>query len=628
MIPFDFDDQDKPAPSPTGDAAAGQGAGRAFGRRARDEDADVISRDLDDAEDEDQTDDDEDDWDDEDDPDDDESDDRAGPVGVATATGARLDDDPAGAGSASTGQIRQYLVELSKDELVAFVERLAAQDAAVQRAVAEQVANARGPTAELLRGARATIDDISAGAIYEGDEPSGGEIGRLRDRFEALIARGRADDVLLLCQRLVRHANRAVEAMEEADEGFFEAIRHVLDVVPEALVRSPKSPVEQILWLFEFGGSAEYDLTPDMADFWDLERPVEVWNELAARVEERLAASGPVSPSSAYGVHSERDSWTSLLADALQNAGRGAEIVPLYEREAELTGSYQRLVTYLLEVGNLERAEHWIRRGIAAMPGQYPGIVSQLRRGLHTIRERQGDLAGIAALDAYEFFERPGPGAFQSLLNSAEVAGCREPVRLHALRFLETLTLPWSREDAQQSAAASSGATGDGSGGGAADGAVDLPPWPLPPTGLPDPAPPRYEQPPLARVLLDIALAEERLGDVLAWYDRLRTPRPGAPYHSLGYGAPDATVARAVERSHPERAIAIWEELAERAIARTNTEAYLEAARYLDSAGRIEERRGNLAAWRQRVLTLRERERRKWRLRETLDDLLKRFPPA
>jgi uncharacterized Zn finger protein len=153
---------------------------------------------------------------------------------------------------------------------------------------------------------------------------------------------------------------------------------------------------------------------------------------------------------------------------------------------------------------------------------------------------------------------------------------------------------------------------------------TDLPPWPLPSTGLPDPARPQYEQPPLARVLLDVALAEGRLDDVLVWFDRLRE-RGAAGYF---YSDPSVSVARAVERSHPERAIAIWNELAARAIGRTNTEAYLEAARYLEHAGRIEERRGNLAAWRTRVLELQARERRKWRLRQTLDDLLKRFPPA
>jgi uncharacterized Zn finger protein len=538
------------------------------------------------------------------------------------------DDDAVGGGSIGVQQARQFLQDLSKDELIAFVERLAAQDPGVQQALLDHVANARGPTADLLRGARITVDNVSAEAIYEGAEPSTGELERLRARFDALLARGRADDVLMLSQRLLRHANHAVEAMEEADDGFFAAIHHVLEVVPEALARSSKGPVDQLLWLYEFELSEDYDLLPSMADFWDQDRPAEVWSELATRIEQRIAASEPVSssPHAAPGLHRQRDAWSSLLADALENAGRGDEIVQLYEREAEATGSYQRLVTYLLGLGDLERAEHWIRRGIAATPENLYGVTGQLRQSLRTVRERQSDLAGIAALDAYEFCSQPGIQKFQTLLASAGTAGQHDLIRLHALQFLETLILPWKRpsaEDGTPTPSDSSAPEANGTGVSSELAAVNLPPWPLPPTGLPDPVPYGREQPPLARVLLDIALAEHRLDDVLFWFDRLRERRSAGYFFS----DPSAAVARAVERSHPDRAIAIWNELALRAIAQTNTSAYVEAARYLEHAGRIEERRGNLASWRTYVEELKARERRKWRLRETLDGLLKRFPP-
>ena len=554
------------------------------------------------------------------------SSDASGLIGVDDADDAH--DDTVGAGSIGVQQARQFLQDLSKDELIAFVERLAAQDPGVQQALLDHVANARGPTADLLRGARSTIDDISADSIYDGDEPGEGELARLRDRFDALLARGRADDVLMLSQRLFRHANRAVEAMEEADEGFFAAIHHVLEIVPEALKRSSKDPVDQLLWLYELELSEDYDLLPSMGAFWDQDRPAEVWSELASRIEQRIAASEPVSssPHAAPGLHRQRDAWSSLLADALENAGRGDEIVRLYEREAEATGSYQRLVTYLLEVGDLDRAEHWIRRGIAATPENLYSVTGQLRQSLRAVRERQGDLAGIAALDAYEFCSQPGIQKFQTLLASAEAAGTHDLARYHALQFLETLIVPWKRQghdDAASTAPALGALTLDGSEATPEVAAIDLPPWPLPLTDLPDPVPYGREQPPLARVLLDIALAEQRLDDVLFWFDRLRERRSAGFY----FGDPSAAVARAVERSHPDRAIAIWNELALRAIAQTNTSAYVEAARYLEHVGRIEERRGNLASWRTYVEELKARERRKWRLRETLDDLLKRFPP-
>jgi uncharacterized Zn finger protein len=527
-------------------------------------------------------------------------------AGVPVAPGSETAYGAAGSQSNALEIVRQYLQELSREELIALVERMAMQDAAVQQALVEEVENARGPTADLLRGARATIDSISAEAIYEDEEPGTGELARLRDRLETLIERGRADDVLVLCQRLLSRANRAVEAMEEADDGFFMAIHRVLEVIPEALARSSKPPVEQILWLHELELAQDYELLPSMAGFWTEDRPVEAWNELAARIEQRLYPEGADHPQPAGSLPRDRrrDSWASLLADALDNAGRHDEVAPLFEREAEITGNYERLVRYLLETGDLERAERWARRGISVVAVPWPGIASQLRQALQTIRERQGDLGGIAAYRAYDFFYRPGLTTYQELLASAEAAGVRDLVRRHALHFLETLILPWNFSQT--------------------DSMADLPPWPLPSTGLPDPAPYGREQPPLARVLLEVALAEGRLDDVLAWFDRIRQRRQ----YSLLYGDLSGSVARAVERSHPERAIAIWDELAAGAIARTSTDAYLEAARYLERSGRIEERRGNLAAWRARVRDLQARERRKWRLRQILDDLLKRFEPS
>ena len=510
MIPFDFDDQDQPASDAAGEAEGRTSSGPWSSPTAREGARRIGSRGLDDEDEDDDAWAEDSGWDE----------DADVPDAWPAVAGAPLVQV---AGSDVSRQVHQYLVGLSKDEIVAVVERMAAQDTAVRQALVDLVATARGPTADLLRRARITIDNVSADAIYEGNEPSSGELGRLRDRLSTLVARGRADDVLMLCQRLLRRANRAVEAMEEADDGFSGAIEHVLGVIPDALARSSMGPVEQMLWLHELQLTEAYDFLPEMDDFWGLERPVEVWNDLAARIEHQLAASTP-DPSiaaSAPGFH-PRDAWTTLLADALRHAGRDAEILGLYEREAEATGSYERLVRYLLGVDDLERAEHWIRQGIAATSGQWYGVAPQLRQMLRTVRERQGDLAGIAALVAYEFFHQPGLGTLRALLASAEAAGHGEAVRIHALRYLETLILPWNRPAAEGTEPASSGAADREAGAAAEETGVNVPPWPLPPTGLPDPAPLYREQPPLARVLLDVALAEKRLDDVLVWYDRLR----------------------------------------------------------------------------------------------------------
>ena len=536
---------------------------------------------------------------------------------IPAGSGDEPPDEPTapgpGTGPGMSQTVRQYLQDLSREELVALLERLAAQHTGVRRALAVQVERAHGPDAELLRYARATIDEISAESIYEGSAPGEDDLAVLGDHLQTLVKRGRADDVLVLCQRLLGRANRAVEAMDEADEDFFTNIQRILEVVPTALAGSTKPPVEQLLWLHELECSSDYDMLPDLGDFWAEERPAAVWSELADRIGQRLYPRGPdqAQPAGSLARDLGRDAWASLLVEALERAGRQDEVVPLLEREAEITASYQRLVTYVLDRGDLERAERWARRGIEAVGGQWPGIAGQLRDTLRTIRERRGDLSGAAALRAHAFLEQPSLSTFRELLAAAEVAGHGETVRRHALRFLETLRLPWSASDVPTEEPPA----------GPPD---ELPPWPLPPTGLAAPGRPQNEQPPLARVLLDIAMAEGRLADVLAWYDVLRESRRSGSF----YGDVRPSVARAVETSHPDRAVAIWEELAAEAVARTNTNAYEDAARYLECSAQIEARRDNLVAWHGRVLDLRERERRKWRLRETLDGLLKRYPSS
>ena len=53
------------------------------------------------------------------------------------------------------------------------------------------------------------------------------------------------------------------------------------------------------------------------------------------------------------------------------------------------------------------RAEAWIRKGIAAVGENWPGIESALRKRLGEIKIKQGDWAFAASLIAEDFFDRP-----------------------------------------------------------------------------------------------------------------------------------------------------------------------------------------------------------------------------
>ena len=168
-------------------------------------------------------------------------------------------------------------------------------------------------------------------------------------------------------------------------------------------------------------------------------------------------------------------------------------------------------------------------------------------------------------------------------------------VRAAALYYLESGQLP-------QRVARSAGET-------------NIPAWPLPETGI-APIEQRYLlQFPQLGILIELAISEGQPAEVLRWYDR-RSP---ARYARINADA----VADAVAGSYPERAAAIWQELAEARIAQTKPAAYEEAAVYLRKLRRVWTEHGKAAEWRSYVEGLRAANKRKRRLIETLDALLR-----
>jgi uncharacterized Zn finger protein len=168
-------------------------------------------------------------------------------------------------------------------------------------------------------------------------------------------------------------------------------------------------------------------------------------------------------------------------------------------------------------------------------------------------------------------------------------------VRAAALCYLESGQLP-------QRAARSVGGT-------------NIPAWPLPETGI-HLTEQRYQlQFPQLGILIELAISEGQPAEVLRWYDR----RSSARYAQINADA----VADAVARSYPERAVAIWQELAEACIAQTSPAAYNEAAVFLRKLRRVWMEHEKGAEWRAYVESLRAANKRKRRLMDTLDALLR-----
>ena len=95
---------------------------------------------------------------------------------------------------------------------------------------------------------------------------------------------------------------------------------------------------------------------------------------------------------------------------------------------------------------------------------------------------------------------------------------------------------------------------------------------------------------------------------------------PSVPgFQALSKAAREARLGEAVKSAHPDRAIAIWKEAAEEAIARANVRGYEAAEPYLRKMKDAFTQAGRGQEWEEYLASLRERNRRRPRCLEVLD---------
>jgi uncharacterized Zn finger protein len=80
-------------------------------------------------------------------------------------------------------------------------------------------------------------------------------------------------------------------------------------------------------------------------------------------------------------------------------------------------------------------------------------------------------------------------------------------------------------------------------------------------------------------------------------------------------------VARGVATTHPDEAVTIWKRLAEREIDKANRGGYEASLRHLRPIQRLLTKLGRQAEWDEYLAALREQNRRRRALLETLDTL-------
>jgi uncharacterized Zn finger protein len=547
----------------------------------------------------------EEDWDDDDDQEDDEEAEpaREPPKGRRSSrrTTAEWDD-----------KIQRLIRGKSHEELAEEVLSLIGRYPELREEYRERIALSEGDVDKLIIQARRELRDRTAEIGWqnhwqgEGHTP---DYSRLKHRLERMVELGHSDAVVPLGREFIERAMTQVEQSHDEGETAM-AVAECLPVVFDAVMKSTLSEPQKILFAIDACLSDGYDVIGDSAAaVLDAKRPPADWSAVADELSERLRTK-PAASDDNWDRNYRRDRISSWLLDALEKAGRDGEMSAIYESEARATGSYERLVRYLVVEKRFDDAARWVKEGIERTREKLPGIASSLAASLCEVSRSRKQWDIVAAHAAWLFFERPGKAAFDELVAHATKAKCGEQVRAAALRFLETGVSPF-----QWKASPKAGATLQ----------VDSA-WPLP---TPDYLIPLLRadgrasatRGPHYDVLLDMAIAARQPDEVLRWYDKMpKNKNFGGGWGWAGSGVAER-VAAAVAKSHPQRALEIYRRKLDATLPRADVSAYEAAASYLKELQPVMKSLGKQSEWTTLLTEIREKYRNRPRFMEILDKL-------
>ena len=515
----------------------------------------------------------------------------------------------------------------------------------------EQIALQEGDVGRLVAEAAREIQDVTSETAWRDDWTGEGHIpnySKIRHRFERLLELGHADHVLSLGREFITQGLRQIdEAQDEGDTAM--SFAECIPVIFQAVARSSLSAPDRLLFAIDAELADCYDAIGDSTKMI-LDTPAQPcdWSVVADTLACRLKSSSAREKRGATDSFSRdytRDRITNWVAVALDHAGREAELRTLFESEARTTGSYERLVGFLLEQKQFEDAERWAREGIAATCAKLPGIAKKLAGRLSELAQKRKQWDVVAAHAALQFFsEYPSASSFDKLMKAAGKAGVEASVRTAALHFLETGALPYqvivTRPTPATAKDKSTRAKPKKRGSAIQTNATPAEPtppasvrvkieanWPLP---LPDYLIPFLDQKgryntapqPHLEVLLEMAIASKRPDEVLHRFEKMQAVPRGPGYYQgpYAFGYTDR-VAGAVSAAYPERAIALYTAALNDQLPHAQPSSYESATSYLRKLRPLYESLKRASEWTALVASIREKYRNRPRFLDLLDGL-------
>jgi uncharacterized Zn finger protein len=489
--------------------------------------------------------------------------------------------------------IDEFINNRTKEELVAIVMDIASSYPEIMSDLSLKAEMSTSSVNLLTKIINKEIDSATSEPDYNNHWDHFGytpDYSRVQTGLQKLYDTGNFDEVITLGKKLLK---QGIEQIEQGDDGqIFEEVSDSLSIVFQALAKCSLSNVGKMELAIEWELADDYSLTDGLEKFWKDKFSKRDWSTLADCLLDKLKNLKQKKDESEFSRNYYRDKLTTHIIDALERSGRLQEKTDLCIREAVLTKSYDRLVTMLINAGNIVDAEKWIRKGIEETQKESPGIASKLRTNLFEIYSNKKDWLFCAALKADDFLNHPSLEKYKELKMACEKAKIWNSTRPGVILFLNNGTVPKGSS----------------------------PQWQLPKTGLTLSSRNRFVK--LQNELIEIALFEQDIDEALRLYDETQQLKNSNSPWGLGWNTSITyQVAEAIKEKYPERSVSIWKKVAEHHTNRTGTKEYQIALGFLRRIQKVMIKTGKGKEFTEYVADMRNSNKRKPRLVEMLDGL-------
>jgi len=229
--------------------------------------------------------------------------------------------------ASSALSVSTYLQSQTKEQLVALLEELAESHFPVAKVLQDRCTLAGAGPKDIIASIKKELAQIEEQAEWDDGVDN---VTHLKQRLENLLAMGYVDEAVGIGEELLNVGNRCMET--NTGEYLHSEIADCMALLFQALPRSSMSLVEQILWVVDIKLDDEYDLGEGADTFLQGSFSTEDWSQAADALLKRLTHLSSKSKEN-YSATYQFDRLISYATEMLRQAGREAELIPLYQQQ-------------------------------------------------------------------------------------------------------------------------------------------------------------------------------------------------------------------------------------------------------------------------------------------------------